>query len=351
MGKYSAIVLLVVLNGILHVNATPLDDTQQPATALHTVPGEGNATAAPVSSEEEVPVRKPPAVRYNNTEGSSDDELKRIEEFQDKNMRILRRENETHEEMLRLVEERKHLRASCFHVDEEFCDLNNFTSSDHSERKSNCPCKPHPHIQHAIICCNVTNFQVMPKCYKQAYGMNPGTVYQIHIRNATTRELNLSSGWWKHFDRISVTDGAIHRVRGSLAPVTGLSCVNVSNNNISEIDPKAFRTVDVATFAVLDLSQNNLTQIPNLQQFPNVTVNIRENHYMRCKVAQEAVFAGVNFAERNQSKCGSQHEFHWFNSTDLTPISQLYLDKELQKVCPQPCHCRLSRGKYATEVS
>lgn len=330
---------------------------QEPPTHALNQSSVDNSTTSSSSSEaslEEVVLnKKPAAVKFSNANGQQDEAS--LEEFRDQQQqRIMRRENETHEEMLRLAEERRQLRSSCFHVPEEFCELRNFTAELPPDALSSahlCPCKPHPFISNAVLCCNVTDLGRARECLGEQFGGQKfGQAAAIHIRNATLRTLNMANGWWRSFERISVTDGRIERLAKSFANMMQLQCLNVSNNNISEIDSRTFKAVKRHNFTVLDLSQNNLTQLPNVQQFPNLTVNIRDNHGMLCKVVQEAVNAGMNFAERNQSKCGSSHGFRWFNSTDLTLISQMYLDKELQRVCPRGCKCALNRISYAPEV-
>lgn len=301
-----------------------------------------NSSTSSSSSEasEELIVRKPAAVKFSNANGQPDNEVESLEEFQDKQQRILRRENETQEELVKQKKELEDLRSSCFHVPEEIC----------GEFKDNnsCPCKPHPFIKHSIVCCHVTNMQEASKCLHKLLMPHKDNYTQIHIRNATLKELDMNLGIWKSFSRISVTDGQISKLTRPMNKLIPVTCFNVSNNNITEIDPKMFKGVNGSSFLILDLSQNNLTQIPHVpvHQFPNLTINIRGNVGVRCKLVQAAVSAGVNFAEKNRSKCGTKSEFKWFDSSDLTPISQIYQDKELQKICPARCKCTMNVARY-----
>ena len=325
---------------LMHVNPPILQDNLTSSSSA----------SQEASVEEEVVVKKPAAVKFSNADGKPDDAEESPEEFRDKQQRILRREHETQEEMLRQAEEQKKLRKSCFHVPEEYCEYNNFTADLSPDQIKNnlCPCKPHPATPNAIICCNVTNIHEAKTCYNRRFGRpGPG---QIHIRNATIRELDMNDGWWKNFDKISVTDGRIDKLSNSFNQMTRLTCLNVSNNNISSVDPRMFKSVQGFNFTVLDMTDNNITQVPNVLQFPNLTLNIRGNNWIICKVLHDAIVSGLNLAARNQSQCQTTHDLQWFNSSAQMAVSQLYLDKDLQMVCPKNCTCSLTRMNFDEQV-
>lgn len=293
-------------------------------------------------------VKKSAAVKFQNAYGDEGETLS-FEEFRDTHQKMLRRDNEMQEEMLRMEEEeRKRMRSFCFHVPEEFCELKNFTAELAPERDGRtplCPCKKHPFVTNSIICCNLTSIDQAKQCLDlKEMGHN----IHLHIRNATMKELNLNNSWWRNFDRISITDGSVSKLTKSLPRnENSLKCLNVSNNHLTSIDPRIFSTLTKLT--VFDVSQNNLTQLPNLKHVHNLTLNIRGNKLILCRVVQEAMQT-LNFTERNRSKCASNHTFQWFNMTDFIPISQLYVSQKLENICPKPCTCHVNRWKYDVSI-
>lgn len=287
--------------------------------------------------------KKPAAVKFRNAYGDEGETLS-FEEFRDTHQKILRRDNEMQEEMLRMEEdERKRMRSFCFHVPAEFCELPKFTAADSPEdpRTPLCPCKRHPSIPNSVVCCNVTSIDQAKQCL-DLKGM--GHSIHLHIRNATMKELNMNNSWWRNFDRISITDGSVTKLTRALPKnENSLKCLNVSNNHLTSIDPRIFSTLTKLT--VFDVSQNNLTQLPYVKHLQNLTLNIRGNKLILCRVVQEAMQT-LNFTERNRSLCASNHTFQWFNMTDFIPISQLYVGQALEDICPKPCACHLNRWKY-----
>lgn len=241
--------------------------------------------------------------------------------------------------MLRQEEERKVLRSACFHVPEEFCEAKNFTENG----KIHCPCKRHPFLEHSYICCNVTDIREVSKCLRLT-PRNETTGLQIHIRNATLKELHMNLVWWKNFERISVTDGHINKLTKVFSHASDLKCLNVSNNNLTDIDTMVSLRTNPRPLRLLDLSQNNLTDIPNMRAelFPNLTVSLRDNPPMLCKVITEAIKLGFNFAERNQSRCLRKPSGTWYEELEQRDtIAQLYRAEELQKICPKDCKCSM----------
>lgn len=335
--------------------ATKANASQTNATITTNISSSGSSEAASV--EENIPpVNKPAAVKFANADGQPADHQEiSPEEFRDPSQ-IQRREKETHEQLLRLAEEREKLRSSCFHVPEEFCEFKNFTAAMTGHQLKNlCPCKPHPFEPLSIVCCNVTDIREARVCYNRQYGSASATAnslgQRIHIRNATLNELNMANVWWKNFDRIAVTDGAIRKLSNSFTHMMRLNCLNVSNNNVTEIDHRIFKSVLGGNFTVLDLSQNNLTAIPNVSQFDNLSVNVRNNSEMHCKVLRNYVNDGVNFAERNHSFCRSNLDMVWFKDTNQIQLTQLYLDKALKEVCPKMCKCVIANRYITSQVS
>lgn len=95
----------------------------------------------------------------------------------------------------------------------------------------------------------------------------------LHVRNATMDSLDLSEPRYKQLTSISITDGNITRLAGEFTKMTSVTCLNVSNNNINSIEPRALS--NLYDLVMLDLSHNNLTRMPNFRKpEKNFTIDI-----------------------------------------------------------------------------
>lgn len=95
------------------------------------------------------PTKKAPPIKFTNG-----DEEAQVQDLQDQKTIIKKKfavEENTEKEDL----EKKLFYDSCYYAAPEFCEHDNFTAD--SQPPINCNCKPHPLINDAIICCNVTN--------------------------------------------------------------------------------------------------------------------------------------------------------------------------------------------------
>lgn len=122
----------------------------------------------------------------------------------------------------------------------------------------------------AVLCCDVTNFQMV-----EGVGIsknNLTSVTALHIRNATLDALNLTSSLWRGLEFLSITDGQIKTVVGEFGKHTHISCLNLSSNGINEFIGRPLSNLYKLKF--LDLSQNNLTEIPLFKMEGNVTLDI-----------------------------------------------------------------------------
>lgn len=63
---------------------------------------------------------------------------------------------------------------------------------------------------------------------------------------------------------MSVTDGKIDKVVGAFSKHTSISCLNLSNNALNDIDRRSF--VHLHNLSMLDLSHNNLSEVPNFNK-------------------------------------------------------------------------------------
>jgi Leucine-rich repeat (LRR) protein len=94
----------------------------------------------------------------------------------------------------------------------------------------------------------------------------------IHIHNATLETLDVSKNHWKRLQSLAVTDGFIKGIVNEFTRFSEPKCLNFSNNNISDINVRAF--THLVQLQMLDISSNNLSTIPNVSG-KNKKIDIR----------------------------------------------------------------------------
>lgn len=97
----------------------------------------------------------------------------------------------------------------------------------------------------------------------------------LHIRNASMKQLNLSDSlWkkWKNLKYLTVTNGRIDQVVGSLPKNAGITCLNFSSNLIQDFVGSPFS--DLSNLNYLDVSRNSLTLVPTLTEERNISLDI-----------------------------------------------------------------------------
>lgn len=100
-------------------------------------------------------------------------------------------------------------------------------------------------------------------------GFQHSNISYVHIRNATLDVFNVSEVRWRMLKSLAITDGKINRLRGQFRMMTPIQCLNLSNNELREVENNSLtRLVQLTT---LDLSYNKLTYLPALN-----TMNGRE---------------------------------------------------------------------------
>ncbi|XP_052862908.1 protein halfway, partial [Anopheles cruzii] len=220
----------------------------------------------------------------------------------------------------------------CYHASPSQC----------NERRGDCECVVDPFIPGALYCCNVTDINRAIACATNA-AETPNWKY-LHMRNVTVRELalNVSNRYIKTLLSLAITDGSIQRISTSFARFSAPVCVNISNNNISEIEPRAFR--ELRNLTMLDLSYNNLSTIPSTNG--KFRLDIRGNVGMLCKSLLESLKSGVKFKDPESTFCLTNRTFNWFNSTDTLPLHQLETIQRVQDECPENCTCELDRLNF-----
>lgn len=158
--------------------------------------------------------------------------------------------------------------TTCFYAEAELC-------AQPIENENGCKeCMVHPTIANSLVCCNVTDIEKSISCMQNPTPDDSSYWTQIHIRNATLEELDLSHKLWKRLDSFAITDGQVKRITKEFPKFSSPKCVNMSNNNMLTITPRAFK--EVTRLLVLDISNNNLSTMPNLNSIQtNLTVDIR----------------------------------------------------------------------------
>ncbi|XP_055297922.1 protein halfway isoform X2 [Sitodiplosis mosellana] len=236
--------------------------------------------------------------------------------------------------------------STCFYAEPELCQQ--FNESEPCKE-----CMPHPVYTNSLVCCNVTDLERSISCVENLNGDNKTVWMNIHVRNATLDELNISLNSWKLLDSLAITDGRVNRIVKEFPKFSQPKCLNMSNNNLHSIqNMRALK--DLTRLQVLDLSYNNLTTIPNLNNL-NLALDVRGNNGMLCKSVLESIERGnVTFIEADSTSCLMNQTFQWFNSTDLLPIRQLEKMKQLNNDCPSipgkgNCSCIPERMTYDGE--
>ncbi|KAL1377588.1 hypothetical protein pipiens_016162 [Culex pipiens pipiens] len=219
----------------------------------------------------------------------------------------------------------------CYNADPDLC----------RTHTGDCECAPDPTIPDALYCCNATDINKAISCAD-------GSWKYIHMRNLTVRELvlNVSNRYIKTLLSLSITDGSIHKISSSLARYSSPLCLNISNNNISEIQERAFK--ELRNLTMLDISHNNLSSIPI--QYSTLTpfrwLDVRENKPMLCKHLLEAVKHNITFVQEQETFCLTSRTFNWFESEVVIRLQQLQAADQLQQNCPRLCRCELERLNF-----
>lgn len=154
----------------------------------------------------------------------------------------------------------------CFYAEPELCQL--------ARENDTCrECMQHPTIPNSLVCCNVTDIEKAIACVQNPTTDNSTFWTNVHIRNATLDELDISQKFLKRLSSLAVTDGQVRKVVNEFSKFSSPKCINISNNNIDVINARAFK--DLTRLQVLDLSYNNLSTIPNLNSATNLTLDIQ----------------------------------------------------------------------------
>ncbi|KAK4872493.1 hypothetical protein RN001_014522 [Aquatica leii] len=192
----------------------------------------------------------------------------------------------------------------------------------------------------AAVCCNVDK-SLITKGLACADIKN-GKVIELHIRNATLDVLNVTHSAWRQLLSLAITDGSINRIVGEFGKHTTISCLNFSSNSINKFEDRSL--VNLYNLSVLDLSHNNLMDVPRFKKEGIVTLDMSANKQLLCSHLVDALKrTELHFNSENETFCLSSNTFHWFNSTELVPLKQVVSVHELRKDCIINCTCEPSR--------
>lgn len=218
--------------------------------------------------------------------------------------------------------------TQCFHQPESAC-----------PPPSN-PCHCRRISSRAAVCCNVDKSLITNGL--ACADIKNGKVIELHIRNATLDVLNVTFSTWRQLLSLSITDGIINRVVGEFGKHTTISCLNLSSNSIDKFDDRSL--VNLYNLSVLDLSHNNLMDVPRLKKEGVVTLDISANKQLLCSHLVDALKrTELHFNNENDTFCMSSNTFFWFNSTELVPLNQVVSVHMLRKDCIINCTCEPSR--------
>uniref|UniRef100_A0A1I8MN61 Protein halfway n=1 Tax=Musca domestica TaxID=7370 RepID=A0A1I8MN61_MUSDO len=220
----------------------------------------------------------------------------------------------------------------CFTMEENMClnFFNNNQTDKHNQQvtANTCMCRQYPNSlntsQNNWYCCNITHLTMISTC------PNYNNWTNLHIYNMTMPEIDLSSPIFQTLQSLAITDGNITNIVKKFSRMCKVKCLNLSNNNLSNVTMKAS-----VMLKFLNLSNNNLTEIPQITPNHNITLDIRQNKRMLCNNLMATIFRGsFKFVSPNSTYCLLDSAFNWFNSTDYIAISQLDIIRRFYTDCP-----------------
>ncbi|XP_052857017.1 protein halfway isoform X2 [Drosophila gunungcola] len=216
---------------------------------------------------------------------------------------------------------------NCFHAEEQVCGhgfdgrpealegqpaspktmQSDSQSQNGGTQGNHCQCREHSARPNSWYCCNISQITMISTCS------------------------NISK--WTNLHSLAVTDGNITRLVNAFPRLSALKCLNISNNNISEIHSRAVK--DVPHLEFFGMSHNNLSLVPHRNQNKNITLDISGNMRMLCTPLNEIIYnESINFLNPEHSYCQYNATRTWFQSTDKVSVEQLENRKRCLTNCP-----------------
>ncbi|XP_017006580.2 protein halfway [Drosophila takahashii] len=236
----------------------------------------------------------------------------------------------------------------CFYAEEQLCGHSFDGRGDAGEGQAaattttpQCQCREHPRKANSWYCCNISQLTMISSC------SNISKWTSLHVRNMTMEDMDLSNPIFRSLQSLAVTDGNITRLVNAFPRLSALKCLNISNNNISEIQPRAVK--DVPHLEFFGMSNNNLSLVPHRNQNKNITLDISGNTRMLCNPLNEIIYnESINFVNPKHSYCQYNVTSTWFQSTDKVSVEQLENRKRCMTNCPVipnygSCNCTLQK--------
>ncbi|KAH8374021.1 hypothetical protein KR200_000404 [Drosophila serrata] len=150
----------------------------------------------------------------------------------------------------------------------------------------------------------------------------------LHVRNMTVKDVDLSNPIFRSLQSLAMTDGNIILVN-DLLRLFSLKCLNISNSNILEIHSRAVK--DVPHLDFFGISSNNLSLVPHRNQNKNITLDISGNRRMLSEIIHNE---SMNFLNPGHSYCQYNATRTWFQFKDKISIEQLENRKRCVTNCP-----------------
>ncbi|XP_047504175.1 protein halfway [Pieris napi] len=213
--------------------------------------------------------------------------------------------------------------GKCFHMSREHCPTDQ-------------RCKRVDPV--SVFCCDVDSFRLREAL---AITMTQNTT-NLHVLNATIKELDVSQSTFRRLTSMALTDGNIGKIVGQFPKYSSIACLNISNNNLSSITPQPPGQRPFAylfTLSILDASANNLTEFPLslVQSNRKIHVDLSGNNYLPCKHFQKAMEANngslLQFLNHENTYCALDLRFNWFQNVQIVQIDHLQVQKDLNKSC------------------
>ncbi|KAH8342983.1 hypothetical protein KR059_002789, partial [Drosophila kikkawai] len=226
----------------------------------------------------------------------------------------------------------------CFYAEEQLCeapapgkdeasDAAQTLTSEAEPNANSCQCKEHPSKPNSWYCCNISQVSMISSCSNISKWTN------LHVRNMTVKDVDLSNPIFRSLQSLAVTDGNITRLVNAFPRLSALKCLNISNNNISEIHSRAVK--DVPHLEFFGMSNNNLSLVPHRNQNKNITLDISGNRRMLCNPLNDIIHTeSINFLNPGHSYCQYNATRTWFQSTDKVSVEQLENRKRCVTNCP-----------------
>lgn len=225
----------------------------------------------------------------------------------------------------------------CYHRPPDECPPLNATSR----------CKVDDKCKFAVLCCNLSLEQIKDEFTRANINLANHRIQAIHIRNASIQSLNLNElKSWRTLTSLSITDGNIGNVTGEFGKHSSVACLNMSSNGITNFENRSL--VNLYNMTMLDLSHNNLSNVPRFKKDGDFTLDISNNAPMFCTNLYEIKNGRpeIQFNNYNNTKCCVTNNFHWFNSTDFISLEEVERIYQIRQNCTKNCKCEPHRWHY-----